>query len=140
MRRFAPWVVIVVACGQKPSGPTPDAYCNDERNGVCCDGLGCDWAAGPLDVTVLDAATQQPVAGQPAFSTALVAGPIPVACTSTAMPCPSWEIAYGVNIGPQDVTVTVSGYAPSTFHVVMLGPIGCCGAGPTVTATVALTH
>jgi hypothetical protein len=130
-------LVVVAACAIH----SPNDTCQwRAQDGTCCDGRGCASGVGPLTVTVLDAVTQQPVAGTITFTSTLYMGPIPATCSSSASPCPSWQIdgAQAFGAGAHDITATATGYRAATFTVVLMGPTGCCGQGPPVSATVTL--
>jgi len=141
MRRLA-IVVVVAACSHTP-GTSHDALgCQVVRAGECCDGRGCASGTGTLTVTVLDATTQAPVAGQVTFTSAVWDGAMPFACTTQTSPCPSWQlgVSSALGEGALTLTATASGYTPATFDVTLDGPTGCCGFGAPTTATVALSR
>ena len=142
------WTLLLLASCAHPFGgpgdPAADAGCHFQApSGQCCDGLGCASGVGDLTITVLDATTQQPVAGMVTFTSPVWMGPMPFACTMMVSPCPSWQMGPGGALGagaPITITVSAPTYKPATVTVMLNGPTGCCGLGDPTLASVSVTH
>jgi hypothetical protein len=136
MRALIVSFAVLAGCMTSPHGGT----CQFQRANQCCDGLGCASEAGTLTVTVLDATSQQPVAGAITFTSPNYNGPMPATCTTTTSPCPSWQVdgASALGEGTHAITAAATGYSAITFQATLAGPTGCCGLGPPTTATVSL--
>jgi hypothetical protein len=139
MRAIVIAVVAITACAQND---TSSDDCTVSKGGQCCDGRGCATGPGTLSLTVLDAATSQPIDGQLMATSSTYEGPLPFMCSTAASPCPSWELAagpLGLSSGSLQITLSASGYQPLVYTAMLSEPTGCCGWGDTTFATVSLT-
>ena len=119
--------LFAVGCGEHgSSGPDADD----------CGERGCASFPGTLTLTVLDATTNQPVAGTLTFTS----GPqtLPFVCSVVVDPgvaCPAWQLSYE---GAFDVDVAAPNYQTGTIHILIEGPAQCCGVGPNSSASLSL--
>ena len=108
-----------------------------------CAGLGCASMPGPLDLHVVDGSST--LVASPVFVEA--GRPISATCVTDAgfdiqdagATCDLWRLR-DLSEGPHTITVSAPGFAPQTVSVTIQGPLGCCGIGPTVDASVTLAR
>jgi hypothetical protein len=133
-------LLIAVACSD--GGPTPTGDAGADTYVDPCAGLGCATILPTLDVTVLDAATNNPVKS-PTFTEN--GNAIPATCTKMITPdggtpvCFLWHMT-NLAIGAHSIVVAASGYNASTLTLTLAGPPnGCCGTSEQASRTVTLS-
>jgi len=138
MRSLAGWFVLaaLAACTEHGrGGPVPGSDADP------CGDLGCASGPGTLTLTVIDGGTGQPILGSPEtrdLTFTANGDALPFTCSAVVQPgtaCPSWQLSI---VGMFDIEIAAPGHLPETITALIQGPEGCCGIGPSTTASVTL--